>query len=217
MQKKEFDFKERYSSLVNELRDIDLSNMNNLLKLKKIISPVNNIVTKALENSFIDWLYRKGLISENQYEQAIVDLKKRNPNAKGSDVNIEGDKDHKPIIAEIKVNVPVKKKEYGAKQLENIKTDIISLLDETKFKKESDKAKEYLKFMVLLKIDDKYQEGFNSENAINAILKLLDYKGDSIQLVAPDLTDKECFSPGNVYIIQLPLLVITEGDQSSQQ
>ena len=190
MQKKEFDFKERYSSLVNELRDIDLSNMNNLLKLKKIISPVNNIVTKALENSFIDWLYRKGLISENQYEQAIVDLKKRNPNAKGSDVNIEGDKDHKPIIAEIKANVPVKKKEYGAKQLENIKTDIISLLDETKFKKESDKAKEYLKFMVLLKIDDKYQEGFNSENAINAILKLLDYKGDSIQLVATDLSDK---------------------------
>ena len=187
------------------------------MALKKTVPQVNNIITKSLEASFIEWLNENSLLSATQYGNAIKNLNENNANSNGYDVLIKGDGEFKPVIAEIKSNVPVQNDKYGSKQLDNIKNDISSLLDETKFKKESDKAKEYLKFMVLLEITDNTENGVNTEEAIIKLLTNNDKEKITFEDAKSFPKDTNGLKPNHVYVIQLPLLEIKEAGQLSQK
>lgn len=96
-----------------------------LINLKKILSDVNGLITFKTENALIRELASLGIISHEECEKALAEKEEGNPYANGYDVVIEHGNSW--IAAEIKCNIPVGEKNFGAAQEKSIIKDIMGL------------------------------------------------------------------------------------------
>ena len=123
-----------------------------LIKLKKALSDINNLITLKTSIAFVDYLKCKGIVSEALAEVIIGEINNTNANANGYDIECN-DKNFK-FIAEVKCNIPCCNdgKKYGANQINSIKSDLKGL---KKRKKKSNLKKigEYYRFMVVLECE----------------------------------------------------------------
>lgn len=134
-----------------ETMGLNLSALNapQLLDLKRMLSRVNNLLSKELGLKFIE-LIKMNKPDKERLKEKFWEIK---PNANGYDLV---DVDER-IIAEIKCNIPCKKDHtYGAQQIKNILDDIEHMANENKKKKHKppiDQLSNYTRFMVLLKTE----------------------------------------------------------------
>tara|TARA_R110000787_G_scaffold1497_12_gene6376 strand:- start:14931 stop:15437 length:507 start_codon:yes stop_codon:yes gene_type:complete len=122
-----------------------------LLKLKTVLSDINNIVTMKLTLAFVDWLSEKLCWNEIEKSAVLKGIYSTKPNTNGFD--LEANVGTIPIIAEVKCNIPVNGGDsYGAAQKAGILKDIISLLNGKS--KSSMNSSRCLKFMVFAQLPE---------------------------------------------------------------
>ena len=112
------------------------------IRLKQILSDVNNIITMKATKAFISKVYKT----------ILTTVLKTKPNTNGYDVSYDGSLGGEKFIAEVKCNIPVKANSFGAKQIVEIKTDINNLFNgKGKVIKTNNKYYEdYYKFFVVM-------------------------------------------------------------------
>ena len=118
--------------------------INDLVEMKKAISNINNLITLRVTLSFIDEICRLGIVNNEQAERIKKEVNEQHPNTNGFDVQ---DKESR-IIAEIKCNIPVGEKCFGAAQKNALKKDLQGLRN-GKVKGDIDNVGNYYKFMVI--------------------------------------------------------------------
>ena len=162
MNKKKYETPEEYEKdlyetlrkLLNEDRTAE-----NILTLKKIMHGVNTHITYLIGEKFLESLSDKP-IKEFQYKEMC---------SNGFDIELEID--GKPIIAEIKGNLPLNIESYGAQQRDGIIKDI-GYLTNGKLKSKNHKPgkpiKNVYRFLILLE---------NNRNAIQHLINNLCKKG----------------------------------------
>ena len=123
-----------------------------LIKLKKALSDINNLITLKTSIAFVDYLKRIEKVNEELAKEIISEINETNANANGYDIVCN--KDFK-FIAEVKCNIPCCNdgKKYGAKQLESIKLDLEGLKN-GKTKSKIENIGEYYRFMVVLECEE---------------------------------------------------------------
>ena len=117
---------------------------NDLVEMKKAISNINNLITLRVTLCFIDEICRLGIVNNEQAERMRKEVDEQHPNTNGFDVQ---DKECR-IIAEIKCNIPVGEKSFGAAQKIALKKDLKGLRN-GKTKGDIGDPKDYYKFMVI--------------------------------------------------------------------
>ncbi|MCR4620248.1 MAG: hypothetical protein K5633_06120 [Paludibacteraceae bacterium] len=117
---------------------------NDLVDMKKAISNINNLITLRVTLGFIDEICRLGIVNNEQAERIKREVNEQHPNTNGFDVQ---DRDCR-IIAEIKCNIPVGEKSFGAAQKNALKKDLQGLRN-GKTKGDIDNVDDYYKFMVI--------------------------------------------------------------------
>ena len=117
---------------------------NDLVEMKKAISNINNLITLRVTLGFIDEICRLGIVNNEQAERMRKEVDEQHPNTNGFDVQ---DKECR-IIAEIKCNIPVGEKSFGAAQKIALKKDLQGLRN-GKTKGDIDNVNNYYKFMVI--------------------------------------------------------------------
>ncbi|MBR4177237.1 MAG: hypothetical protein IKQ53_07540 [Bacteroidales bacterium] len=117
---------------------------NDLVEMKKAISNINNLITLKVTLGFVDEICRLGIVNNEQAIRIKEDIDEQHPNTNGFDVQ---DMDCK-IIAEIKCNIPVGEKSFGAAQKNALKKDLQGLRN-GKTKGDIDNVADYYKFMVI--------------------------------------------------------------------
>jgi len=128
--------KDYYSNL-----DVD-----GFLKLKSILSGINNIFTLKVSLAFAYWITRRLMLNQEIANGIISQITETKPNANGYDLEIS-----EPVkfIAEVKCNVPINAGTvYGSAQKTGIDKDIQALINGKS--KSSINTDGYLKFMVFL-------------------------------------------------------------------
>ena len=118
--------------------------INDLVEMKKAISNVNNLITLRVTLSFVDEICRLGIVNNEQAERIKKEVNEQHPNTNGFDVQ---DRESR-IIAEIKCNIPVGEKSFGAAQKNALKKDLQGLRN-GKVKGDIDNVDNYYKFMVI--------------------------------------------------------------------
>lgn len=157
--------------------------INDLVEMKKAISNINNLITLRVTLSFIDELCRLGIVNNEQAEMMKKEVNEQHPNTNGFDVL---DKECR-IIAEIKCNIPVGKKSFGAAQKKALKKDLQGLRN-GKTKGDIDNVDNYYKFMVI-------QDVSNARMAMKELL----YGDDCVELFDKNIdTD-------HIYIVYIKL------------
>ena len=99
------------------------------IRLKQILSDVNNIITMKATKAFVKTLKDDKFISNTVYKTILTTVLKTKPNTNGYDVSYDGSLGGEKFIAEVKCNIPVKANSFGAKQIVEIKTDINNLFN----------------------------------------------------------------------------------------
>lgn len=117
---------------------------NDLVEMKKAISNINNLITLRVTLGFIDEICRMDIVNNEQAERMMKEVDEQHPNTNGFDVQ---DKECR-IIAEIKCNIPVGEKSFGAAQKNALKKDLQGLRN-GKTKGDIDNVDNYYKFMVI--------------------------------------------------------------------
>ena len=117
---------------------------NDLVEMKKAISNINNLITLRVTLGFIDEICRLGIVNNERAERMRKEVDEQHPNTNGFDVQ---DKECR-IIAEIKCNIPVGEKSFGAAQKIALKKDLQGLRN-GKAKGDIDNVDNYYKFMVI--------------------------------------------------------------------
>ncbi len=117
---------------------------NDLVEMKKAISNINNLITLRVTLGFIDEICRMDIVNNEQAERMRKEADEQHPNTNGFDVQ---DKECR-IIAEIKCNIPVGEKSFGAAQKNALKKDLQGLRN-GKTKGDIDNVDNYYKFMVI--------------------------------------------------------------------
>ena len=117
---------------------------NDLVEMKKAISNINNLITLRVTLGFIDEICRMDIVNNEQAERMRKEVDEQHPNTNGFDVQ---DKECR-IIAEIKCNIPVGEKSFGAAQKNALKKDLQGLRN-GKTKGDIDNVDNYYKFMVI--------------------------------------------------------------------
>ena len=117
---------------------------NDLVEMKKAISNINNLITLRVTLGFIDEICRLGIINNERADRMRKEVDEQHPNTNGFDVQ---DKECR-IIAEIKCNIPVGEKSFGAAQKIALKKDLQGLRN-GKAKGDIDNVDNYYKFMVI--------------------------------------------------------------------
>lgn len=117
---------------------------NDLVEMKKAISNINNLITLRVTLGFIDEICRMDIVHNEQAERMRKEVDEQHPNTNGFDVQ---DKECR-IIAEIKCNIPVGEKSFGAAQKNALKKDLQGLRN-GKTKGDIDNVDNYYKFMVI--------------------------------------------------------------------
>lgn len=92
-----------------------------LMKLKRVVAGVNNLLTMKLTMRLIDWLEENGVLSNSNAELERKFQRANKPNTNGFDLECG------KVIAEVKCNVPVAGNRYGAAQRNSIIKDIQAL------------------------------------------------------------------------------------------
>ena len=133
-----FDLPERdyYSSL-----EID-----GFLKLKSVLSDINNIFTLKVSLAFAHWIIGHFKLPEEPTKKIYSQILSTKPNANGFDLELE-----KPInlVAEVKCNIPINGGDvYGSAQRNGIAKDIDSLVNGKS--KSPISSEDCFKFMVFL-------------------------------------------------------------------
>ena len=111
--------------------------ISDLISLKKILSDVNGLITKYATLELINEIYNKGLISETVRTNTITTIEDTSAFENGYDIFIEETGILSlpySIAAEIKCNIPVGVRRFGATQQKGILKDIQNLFNPT-FKK----------------------------------------------------------------------------------
>jgi hypothetical protein len=120
--------------------------LDGFLKLKSVLSDINNILTLRVSLAFSRWVSAAlGLekSAEDKMENQVLTTK---PSANGFDIELS---DPMKIIAEVKCNIPINRGSvYGSAQKDGIAKDIDSLISGKS--KSLTNPKQCLKFMVFL-------------------------------------------------------------------
>jgi hypothetical protein len=130
------------------------SNMDfdSFMKLKSVLSNINNIITMKVTLSFIGWLAIQMNWTDEEKKVAIDSILSTKPNANGYDVElaIGG----RSIIAEVKCNLPINGGyTYGAAQRHGIEKDVKSLMEgKSKSKMVPSECLKFVVFIDLLEI-----------------------------------------------------------------
>ena len=140
--------------------------IDDLVEMKKAISNINNLITLKVTLGFIDEICRLGIVNHEQAERMRKEVDEQHPNTNGYDVQ---DKECR-IIAEIKCNIPVGEKSFGAAQKNALKKDLQGLRN-GKTKGDIDNVGNYYKFMVI-------QDVSNARMAMKEL-----YSDDCVELV----------------------------------
>ena len=153
--------------------------LQEFVMLKKAITNINNIVTMLATEGFIHTLQNDGVISSQQEAEMLQQLLATHANTNGFDV--EYNKEVK-IVAEVKCNIPVNEKSFGAAQESSIMDDVEHLFNSKKKSDLTQKAiKDYYKFMVFL-------EEENVRPSAQKLIKKLTNKGFLVKEYAPQMT-----------------------------
>ena len=156
--------------------------INDLVEMKKAISNINNLITLKVTLGFIDEICRLGIVNNEQAERMRKEVDEQHPNTNGFDVQDEECR----IIAEIKCNIPVGEKSFGAAQKNALKKDLQGLRN-GKTKGDVDNVDSYYKFMVI-------QDVSNARMAMKEL-----YGDDCVKLVDKNIdTD-------HIYIVYIKL------------
>ena len=149
-----------------------------LIDLKLLLADINGIITSETEKAFIQRLLSDGIISKETAEATLEKHDARTPYDNGYDIVI----DDPWIAAEIKCNIPVEGDRFGAAQANAIKSDINKLFyPERKLKKQESLKKDFIKFMVVLRIGSGFDE------AVSKIIKASEKQGIKIELYLPEI------------------------------
>ena len=143
------------------------------LTLKKAAGQIDNLVTRALTEKFVDWLYPNNKFNGKMCPAVQNEIKKRiltqSVNANGYDVNYKDA--NVRILAEVKANIPYGKNKYGAEQKKGIKKDLEGLINgKAKGGVQPAEIGKYLRFMVILEVD-------GARGAMNNLIKNYKYTG----------------------------------------
>lgn len=122
-----------------------------LIRLKKALSNINNIITLKVCLAFVERLSQK-YISEDVATKVNNDILSTHANTNGYDIQCNDE--NFPFLAEIKCNIPCDKggKKFGAAQLTAIIKDIEGLIN-GKTKSNIAHVCDYYRFMVFLEYD----------------------------------------------------------------
>lgn len=156
--------------------------INDLVEMKKAISNINNLITLKVTLAFVDEICRLGIIDSKQADRIKQDIDEQHPNTNGFDVQDDKCK----IIAEIKCNIPVGEKSFGAAQKNALKKDLQGLRH-GKTKGDIGDPKDYYKFMVIQDVP----------KARVAMREL--YGADCVELVDNSIDNK------HIYIVYIKL------------
>ncbi len=139
------------------------------IRLKQILSDVNNIITMKATKAFVETLYKNKKIINNRslYEKILDDVLDTKPNANGYDVQYDGTVGGEKFIAEVKCNIP-NGMHFGGNKDSKIKEDIIHLIDGQK-KKCKINTEDYFKFFVVMDCD-------NAKTCMEKIIKSLSFE-----------------------------------------
>lgn len=185
---RQLDFEERFNRYWNQAlktNDVDYLKrltINDLVEMKKAISNINNLITLKVTIGFIDEICRLGVVNNEQAERMRKEVDEQHPNTNGFDVQ---DKECR-IIAEIKCNIPVGEKSFGAAQKNALKKDLQGLRN-GKTKGDIDNVGNYYKFMVI-------------QDVSNARLAMKELYGDD----CVELVDKN-IDTDHIYIVYIKL------------
>jgi len=116
------------------------------LRLKSVLSDINNIFTLKVSLSFAHWITDNFRLGKEAQKLIVSQILERKPNANGYDIELS-----EPIklIAEVKCNIPIKGGSvYGSAQRNGIAKDINALINGKS--KSSISPDNYLKFIVFL-------------------------------------------------------------------
>ena len=193
---------QKIETLVDEVQKVldtynENKNIKHLLQLKKVLYPIDNLITLEVSYGFVRWLRKYNFISNRQENQMIDYLDKSNANANGFDI-IYNEDGGMPIIAEVKGTIPYLSNKYGAQQKDSIKKDLEYLTGKkVKLKSQSVEIEKYYKFMVMLKSQDENKD----EAAMNNLLKTFHDKDNIIVLQ----NEQQTLSCDKVYVVFIEL------------
>lgn len=151
---RQLDIQEKFNHFWNQAlktkNENYLSKLTNedLIGLKKAIANTNNLLTLKVTLGFIDRLHSLGIIDSNQADRIKKNVDGQHPNTNGFDVQDT----ECGIIAEVKCNIPVGEKSFGAAQKNALKKDLQGLRN-GKTKGGIVNTDDYYKFMVVLDVD----------------------------------------------------------------
>ncbi len=120
--------------------------LNGFLRLKSVLSDINNIFTLKVSFAFARWVTDHLSLSQEATEMIVSQILDTKPNANGYDIELS---EPVKLIAEVKCNIPINGGSvYGSAQKNGIAKDIKSLINGKS--KSAIKPDEYFKFMVFL-------------------------------------------------------------------
>lgn len=146
------------------------------LTLKKAAGQIDNLVTRALTEKFVDWLHQNNMFGDETNPDVLGGILDQSANANGYDVKY--DYGNVRILAEVKANIPYGKNKYGAEQKKGIKKDLEGLINgKAKGGVQPAEIGKYLRFMVILEVD-------GARGAMDNLIKNYKYTG-KINIVDP--------------------------------
>lgn len=176
------EFVERFDKFIRDVYTLPAETLKphwsveKLVDLKQLLADINGIITSETEKAFIQRLLSDGVITKETAEATLEKHNARTPYDNGYDIVIEDP----AIAAEIKCNIPVEGDRFGAAQANAIKSDINKLFyPERKLKKQETLKKDFIKFMVVLRIGSGFDE------AVSKIIKASEKQGIKIELYRP--------------------------------
>ena len=193
---------QKIETLVDEVQNIldaynENKNIKHLLQLKKVLYPIDNLITLEVSYGFVKWLRKNNFISNTQANQMIGYLDNSNANANGFDI-IYNEDGGMPILAEVKGTIPYLSNKYGSQQKDSIKKDLEYLTGKkVKLKSQSVEIEKYYKFMVMLKSQDENKD----EAAMNNLLKTFHDKDNIIVL----RNEQQTLNYDKVYVVFIEL------------
>ena len=193
---------QKIETLVDEIQKVldtynENKNIKHLLQLKKVLYPIDNLITLEVSYAFVRWLRKYNFISNIQANQMIGYLDNSNANANGFDI-IYNEDGGIPILAEVKGTIPYLSNKYGSQQKDSIKKDLEYLTGKkVKLKSQSVEIEKYYKFMVMLKSQDENKD----EAAMNNLLKTFHDKDNIIVLQ----NEQQILSYDKVYVVFIEL------------
>ena len=197
---REQDIRQKIIGILDELHHVNKDYLENisiagLLHLKKILSSVNNLITLYATLGFVNYLLNRDFIDAAQAESMKATIQSQHANTNGYDIDFTVGK---PVIAEVKCNIPVLKVNFGATQIFGIINDLKGLAfgkNKAHFRKEA------YKFMVILNTDDD-SVNTRTQKAIDNIMPKFRKVYDKIMMI-PD--DNASLNTETIYIVDLKL------------